>query len=67
MTGVSPRTPNRFPGARRIAMNYGSKVKYRTMAKAVADLSFQGYFAREFMPAKDPMTSLRQAIEICTA
>jgi hydroxypyruvate isomerase len=42
------------------------ELQYRTIAKAVADLNFQGYFAHEFTPAKDPMTSLRQAIEICT-
>ena len=36
------------------------------IAKAIADLNFQGYFAHEFVPVRDPITSLRQAVELCT-
>jgi hydroxypyruvate isomerase len=42
------------------------ELQWRTIAKAIADLNFQGYFAHEFVPAKDPITSLRQAVELCT-
>jgi len=42
------------------------ELQYRTIAKAIADLNFQGYFAHEFTPAKDPIPSLRQAYELCT-
>jgi hydroxypyruvate isomerase len=42
------------------------ELQWRTVAKAIADLNFQGYFAHEFVPIKDPMTSLRQAVELCT-
>ena len=42
------------------------ELQWRTVAKAIADLNFQGYFAHEFVPTKDPMTSLRQAVELCT-
>ena len=42
------------------------ELQWRTVAKAIADLNFQGYFAHEFVPEKDPMTSLRQAVELCT-
>jgi hydroxypyruvate isomerase len=42
------------------------ELQYRTIAKAVADLNFQGYFAHEFTPVKDPLPSLRQAVELCT-
>jgi hydroxypyruvate isomerase len=42
------------------------ELQWRTIAKAIADLNFQGYLAHEFVPAKDPMTSLRQAVELCT-
>ena len=41
------------------------ELQYKTIAKAVADLNYQGYFAHEFTPKRDPMTSLRQAVEIC--
>jgi hydroxypyruvate isomerase len=42
------------------------ELQYRTIARAIADLNFQGFFAHEFTPAKDPLTSLRQAVELCT-
>jgi hydroxypyruvate isomerase len=41
------------------------ELQWRTIAKAIADLNFQGYFAHEFVPVKDPMTSLKQAVELC--
>jgi hydroxypyruvate isomerase len=42
------------------------ELQWRTIAKAIADLNFQGFVAHEFVPTKDPMTSLRQAVELCT-
>lgn len=42
------------------------ELQWRTVAKAIADLNFQGFIAHEFVPTKDPMTSLRQAVELCT-
>ncbi|HEV3196513.1 MAG TPA: sugar phosphate isomerase/epimerase family protein [Bryobacteraceae bacterium] len=42
------------------------ELQWRTVAKAIADLNFQGYFAHEFVPVKDPLASLRQAVELCT-
>ncbi len=42
------------------------ELQWRTIAKAVADLNFKGFFAHEFQPAKDPLTSLKQAVELCT-
>jgi hydroxypyruvate isomerase len=42
------------------------ELQWRTVAKAIADLNFDGYFAHEFVPTKDPMTSLRQAVDLCT-
>jgi hydroxypyruvate isomerase len=42
------------------------ELQWRTVAKAIADLNFEGYFAHEFVPEKDPMTSLRQAVDLCT-
>src|SRR5579871_981648 len=40
-------------------LNYGS------VCKAIADSGFKGFVAHEFIPARDPLTSLRQAIQIC--
>jgi hydroxypyruvate isomerase len=42
------------------------ELQWRTVAKAIADLNFQGYFAHEFVPTKDPLTSLKSAVELCS-
>jgi hydroxypyruvate isomerase len=42
------------------------ELQWRTVAKAIADLNFQGFFAHEFVPTRDPITSLKQAVELCT-
>jgi hydroxypyruvate isomerase len=42
------------------------ELQWRTIAKAIADLNFQGFFAHEFVPVRDPMTSLKEAVELCT-
>jgi hydroxypyruvate isomerase len=42
------------------------ELQWRTIAKAIADLNFQGFLGHEFEPAKDPMASLKQAVELCT-
>jgi len=41
------------------------ELQWRSVATAIADLKFDGYFAHEFVPAKDPMTSLKQAVQLC--
>lgn len=42
------------------------ELQWRTIATAIADLSFQGFMAHEFIPTRDPMTSLREAVTLCT-
>jgi hydroxypyruvate isomerase len=42
------------------------ELQWRSVAKAIADLNFQGYFAHEFVPLKDPIASLKQAVALCT-
>jgi hydroxypyruvate isomerase len=42
------------------------ELNWRTVARAIADLGFAGYVAHEFVPLHDPLTSLRQAVELCT-
>ena len=41
------------------------EIQWRTMAAAIADMGFQGYFAHEFIPVRDPLTSLREAVALC--
>jgi len=41
------------------------ELNYKGIAQAVVDLDFQGYFAHEFIPTRDPMTSLAEATALC--
>jgi hydroxypyruvate isomerase len=33
--------------------------------RGIVDAGFQGYVAHEFVPTRDPLTSLRQAVDLC--
>jgi hydroxypyruvate isomerase len=41
------------------------ELNYRRVMQAIADLGFTGFVAQEFVPRRDPLTSLKQAFEIC--
>jgi hydroxypyruvate isomerase len=41
------------------------ELNYRAIARAIADTGFGGYLAHEFVPTRDPLTSLREAISVC--
>jgi hydroxypyruvate isomerase len=41
------------------------EVNWRAVATAIAATGFQGYVAHEFVPTRDPLTSLREAITLC--
>src|SRR5690348_5654147 len=41
------------------------EVNWRGIAAAIADTGFTGFLAHEFIPARDPLTSLRQAVAAC--
>ncbi len=41
------------------------ELNYRRIMTSIADLGFTGFVAQEFVPRRDPLTSLRQAFEIC--
>jgi hydroxypyruvate isomerase len=42
------------------------ELRWRDIAMAIADLKFEGYVAHEFIPVREPLASLKQAIEIFT-
>ena len=43
------------------------ELNYHAVAKAIADLGYQGYVAHEFMPTRpDPFESLADAVRTCT-
>ena len=41
------------------------ELNWRAVATAIADTGFTGFVAHEFVPTKDPLTSLRAAVETC--
>ncbi|HEY9382929.1 MAG TPA: TIM barrel protein [Gemmatimonadales bacterium] len=41
------------------------ELNWRTVCKAIADLGFAGYLAHEFVPTRDPLTSLAEAVKLC--
>jgi len=41
------------------------ELNYKAIARAIADVGFEGFFAHEFIPVRDPLTSLAEAVEIC--
>jgi hydroxypyruvate isomerase len=41
------------------------ELNYPAIARAIADIGFKGYFAHEFLPKRDPLTSLGEAVVLC--
>jgi hydroxypyruvate isomerase len=41
------------------------ELNYKAIARAIADVGFNGYMAHEFIPVRDPLTSLSEAVELC--
>jgi hydroxypyruvate isomerase len=42
------------------------ELNYRRIAQVIADTGFDGFVAHEFLPTRDPVTSLREAVTRCT-
>jgi hydroxypyruvate isomerase len=41
------------------------ELQYAAIARAIVDLGFTGFMAQEFVPVRDPITSLREAVALC--
>jgi len=41
------------------------EINYPPIMKALLDIGYKGYVGQEFIPKRDPLTSLRQAYSIC--
>ena len=41
------------------------ELNYAAIMRAIAETNFDGYVAQEFIPKRDPIKSLEQAIQIC--
>ncbi|HEY1755774.1 MAG TPA: TIM barrel protein, partial [Bryobacteraceae bacterium] len=42
------------------------EIQYGAVMKSIADAGFSGFVAHEFLPTGDPLSSLREAVRICT-
>jgi hydroxypyruvate isomerase len=41
------------------------ELNYKAISKAVVDMGYKGYMAHEFIPKRDPIASLGQAMDLC--
>jgi hydroxypyruvate isomerase len=41
------------------------ELNYQAIARAIAETGFTGYFAHEFVPTRDPLASLSEAVALC--
>jgi hydroxypyruvate isomerase len=41
------------------------ELNWATVCRAIADTGFTGFVAHEFVPTRDPLTSLREAVALC--
>jgi hydroxypyruvate isomerase len=41
------------------------EVQWDGVMRAIADVGFKGYVAHEFVPVRDPLSSLRAAVDLC--
>ncbi len=42
------------------------ELNYKGICKALAAMGYEGYLGQEFVPKRDPLTSLKEAVDICT-
>ena len=51
------------PGRHELDAN--QELNWRSITQAIIDTGFTGYVAHEFIPTRDPMTSLREVVTLC--
>jgi hydroxypyruvate isomerase len=47
-------------------LDASQELQYPAIVRAIVATGFTGYLAHEFTPERDPMTSLREAVTLCT-
>ncbi len=47
-------------------LDHSQELNYVAIARAIAETGFAGFLAHEFLPTREPLTSLREAVEVCT-
>lgn len=42
------------------------ELNYRAIMRAIKATGYTGFVGQEFLPQRDPLTSLREAVKLCT-
>lgn len=50
----------------RAEIDHTQELNYAAICRALKSIGYRGYFAQEFIPQRDPMKSLAEAVRICT-
>ena len=54
------------PKIREAALAILQALNWHGVARAIADTNFGGFMAHEFVPTRQPLDSLRDAVKTCT-
>lgn len=61
-----------FPGQIHTAGDRGrcelddqQEIQYRPIMQALVDLGYDGYVGHEYLPTRDPLVSLKEAVTLC--
>ena len=46
-------------------LDENQEINYPPVMKALLDINYKGFVGQEFIPTGDPLTGLRQAVELC--
>ena len=46
-------------------LDHSQELNYPPIMQALLDIGYKGFVGQEFIPTGDPLTSLRQAVELC--
>lgn len=50
----------------RCELDANQEINYKAVMKVLADAKFQGYVGQEFIPIRDPLAGLKEAVAVCT-
>lgn len=48
-------------------LDEGQEINYRPVMQALVDMNYRGYVGHEFIPTRDALAGLRQAVKVCDA
>jgi hydroxypyruvate isomerase len=46
-------------------LDASQELNYRRICEVIVETGFKGYLAHEFVPTRDPLTSLKEAVQLC--